>query len=73
MVSALKKKELYTQRLKCKRSKIKLYINEDLTKDDAATFKRARDDSKSGKLHSTWTFNGIVWGKRSEDGKSFKV
>jgi hypothetical protein len=68
-----KKRLIFSQRMKLKNYKHKLFLNEDLTKSDSSLFKKARADVKSGKLFSTWTKNGLVWGKLSDSGKPFLI
>jgi hypothetical protein len=67
------KNNLYLQRTKLKKLGGKIYINEDLTREDSKIFKRAREEVKSQKLHSTWTRYGKVYGKLTESGKPFVI
>ena len=39
----------------------RIYVNEQLTKKNAALFKKARDLNKQAKIGSTWTYNGKVF------------
>jgi hypothetical protein len=73
MASEHTKNSFYSQRTKLKSLDDKIYINEDLTKTDALLYKKARDDVKKKKLHSTWTKNGKVFAKLSETGKPFPI
>lgn len=72
-ISEDKKDILFSQRAKLRNSTTKIFINEDLTKSDSKIFKKAREDVKKGKLFSTWTRKGVVWGKLSESGKPFTI
>lgn len=64
---------IYSQRLKLKNCTGKHFINEDLTKHDAAVFKRTRSEVKAGTLNSCWTKGGMVWAKASAEGKPFHI
>ena len=46
----------------------KLYINEDLTKEDASKLSKARRELKNGSYTSVWTYYGKVYAKVSQDG-----
>jgi hypothetical protein len=73
-ISSIKQKmKLYTQRTKLKNCTTKVYMNEDLTKDDGLIYKKARKDVKEGVLHSCWTLGGLVYGKSSPEGKPFQI
>lgn len=67
------KKKLYTQRTKLKNCSDRVYINEDLTKEEATIFKRARQQVKQGTLHSCWSSDGLIYAKTSTDGKPFQL
>lgn len=73
MVSEKAKNNLYSQRTKLKNSDKRIFINEDLTKEDAIIFRKARQRVKEGLLLSTWTWNGVVYGKCEANGKSFQI
>lgn len=51
----------------------KLYLNEDLTREDSDIYRQCRLDVKNKKLHATWTRNCEVMAKASAEGKPFKV
>lgn len=67
------KNNLYFQRTKMKKINEKVYINEDLTREDSKIFKKAREEVKMKKLHSAWTKHGRVYGKLSDNGKPFII
>lgn len=71
MTSEKAKSLLCSQRNKLKTCKQRIYMNEDLIKEDANLFMKAREDIKKGKLHSAWMRNGLVWGKTTETGQCF--
>jgi hypothetical protein len=71
MASESAKNSLYAQRSKLRLCKSKIFMNEDLTKEDATLFKKAREDRKKGKLYSVWSKHGLIWGKTSETGQAF--
>jgi hypothetical protein len=73
MSSEAVKDKLYSQRVKFRNCKTRIYINEDLTREVSLQFKKARDNVKQGLLHSTWTVNGRVWAKTTKEGKPFLV
>jgi hypothetical protein len=64
---------LYFQRTKLKKLEGKIYINEDLTKEDSRIYRKTREEVKQKKLFSTWTHHGKVFGKLSEIGKPFHI
>jgi hypothetical protein len=68
-----KKNQIFSQRTKLKGLTHRIFINEDLTREDAAIFKRARSEQKNGKLSSVWTRDGKVWGKATDSGKPFVI
>lgn len=63
----------YSQRTKLKNCTGTYYVNEDLTKHDAAIFKRTRLEVKSRKLHSCWSRGGMIWAKATAEGKPFHI
>jgi hypothetical protein len=67
------KMKLYTQRTKLKNCSARIYINEDLTKEEGILHKKSRKDVKEGTLHSCWTMGGLVYGKTSSEGKPFQI
>jgi hypothetical protein len=67
------KATLYAQRTKLKNCSSKIFLNEDLTREDATVFKKAREEVKKGKLFTAWTKSGLVWVKTSETGKPFQI
>ena len=44
----------------------RIYVNEQLTQNNAALFKKARDLRKHGNIDNTWTYNGKVFLKKSQ-------
>jgi hypothetical protein len=73
MSSEQSKKKLYSQRTKLKNCVSKIFMNEDLTREDTAIHKKARKDVKDGLLHSCWTQGGLVYAKTSPEEKPFQV
>jgi hypothetical protein len=71
MVNEAKKIVLYKQRTKLRNCSTKIYMNEDLTRQDSQLFKQGREDVKNKRLHSVWTLNGRVFAKKEEQGKPF--
>lgn len=67
------KAKIYSQRTKFKQCMARIYVNEDLTREDAAIFKKARMRVKEGILHSCWSMEGIIFGKASPEGKPFQI
>jgi hypothetical protein len=67
------KKKLYSQRTKFRQCSQRIFVNEDLTKNEATVFKKARTQVKDGTLHSCWSMDGLIYGKTSPDGKPFKI
>jgi DNA repair exonuclease SbcCD ATPase subunit len=73
MKSESAKTNLYSQRTKLKNAEKKIFLNEDLTKEDAIIFRKARQRVKDGLLQSTWTWGGVVFGKCDANGKPFQI
>jgi hypothetical protein len=67
------KQKLYSQRTKLRQCKTRVYVNEDLTKEESLIHKKARKQVKDGTLHSCWTLDGLVYGKSSPEGKPFQI
>ena len=51
----------------------RIYVNEQLTKKNAALFKKARDLKKQATIDSTWTYNGKVFLKKSQSGSPIEI
>ena len=51
----------------------RIFINEHLTTSSAELYKLARSCAKDKRIHSTWTFNGNVFIKESEQGRPIKI
>ena len=67
-----KRNHVYKLRTKLKLlTNQKMFVNEDLLKDDAQLFNKAQQEVKDKKLHSVWTLVGCVWAKSSERGQAF--
>jgi hypothetical protein len=64
---------IFSQKKLLKSLPYKLFINEDLTKEDGKKFKKAREQVKQGILFSTWTKGGKVFGKSSPKGSPFHI
>jgi hypothetical protein len=73
MSSEKTKINIYSQKKLLKKLSFKIFLNEDLTKQDGRIFKRAREHVKQGLLHSTWTKGGKVFAKSSDKGTPFEV
>jgi hypothetical protein len=73
MLSEELKVTIFAQKSKLKGNKDKIYINEELTKQDAKIFKKARDDVKHKRLSAAWTRGGIVFAKKTPNGTPFKI
>ena len=65
------KRDVMMGRKKLKGTRI--YVNEQLTKKNAALFKKARDLKKQAKIDSTWTYNGKVFLKKSQSGSPKEI
>ena len=55
--------QFYEMRFKLKNSFPGVYVNEDLTRDNADLFKRARELRRNHKILSTWTKNCVIYVK----------
>lgn len=73
MKSPKVKTRLYQQRTKLKNCSTRIFINEDLTKEDSVLFKKARGQVKEGILHSCWSMDGVIYGKATIEGKPFQI
>lgn len=71
--SLLSRDNMFSQRKLLKNCQTRHYLNEDLTKQDATQFKKARKQVKEGILVGCWTNKGVVWGKTSPEGKPFLI
>ena len=65
------KRDVMMGRKKLKGTRI--YVNEQLTKKNAALFKKARDLKKQATIDSTWTYNGKVFLKKSQSGSPIEI
>jgi hypothetical protein len=65
------KNRVFKQRTKLRQCSTKIFMNEDLTRQDAQLFKFGRDEVKKKMLHSVWTQNGRVYAKKEENSKPF--
>ena len=65
------KRDVMMGRKKLKGTRI--YVNEQLTKKNAALFKKARDLKKQAKIDSTWTYNEKVFLKKSQSGSPKEI
>lgn len=68
-----KRNMLYKQRKLFKNCKNKVFLNEELTRQDALAFKKARRQVKEGLLSACWTSRGCVWGKTGPESKPFPI
>jgi len=50
-----------------------IYINEHLTKHHEQLFSQCRQLRKSKRIHSTWTWHGITYAKKSQSSRMFKI
>lgn len=73
MRSVFLKRKVFSQRTKLRNCKEKVFMNEDLTKREAALHKKARSQVKEGSLHSCWTAEGLVYAKASPEGTPFQI
>lgn len=71
--SETKRNKLFFQKKKLKNCSKKYFINEDLTREVARTFKKTRQEVKAGKLHACWTKGGTIWAKSAPDGTPFSI
>ena len=62
------KDKIYAKRTRIQSGEKKLYINEDLTKEDAIKLNKARKAMREGEYLSVWTYGGKVFAKMSERG-----
>ena len=51
----------------------KIYINEDLTKEDSIKLSKARKEMQNGRFTSVWSFNGKVYVRASNDTDPFCI
>ena len=65
------KRDVMMGRKKLKGTRI--YVNEQLTKKNAALFKKARDLKMQATIDSTWTYNGKVFLKKSQSGSPIEI
>lgn len=65
------KRSVMSCRKKLKNTKI--FFNDQLTKTNAAIFKRTRDLRASSQLHATWTMNGRIFVKNTENSKPYEI
>jgi hypothetical protein len=64
---------IFKQKKLLKSLPFRVYLNEDLTKEDGRIYKKSREQVKDGLIFSTWTKGGIVFAKKSENSKPFEV
>jgi hypothetical protein len=64
---------IFRQKKLLKSLPFKVFINEDLTKEDGKIYRIARKRVKDGILHSVWSKGGIIYAKTSDKGSPFEV
>jgi hypothetical protein len=64
---------IYRQKKLLKTLPYKLFLNEDLTKEDGRIYRQSRKHVKEGLLHSTWTKGGVVYAKTLPNGTPYEV
>lgn len=64
---------VFFARKKLKEMRSNLFINEHLTSDAAQLFKTTRRLQKEKKIHSCWTFNGVVFFRSAPDSTPHQV
>jgi hypothetical protein len=64
---------IYKQKKLLKNLPQKIYLNEDLTKEDDKIFRKTRQHVKEGIIYSAWTKGGVVYAKTTPDSTPYAV
>ena len=76
LVELLSKKarnDIYSKRTALRNYKDNIFINEDLTPDNASLYYKVRQRANEFKLHSVWTRNGYVYYRSSKESVPIRV